>query len=137
MTTSSAAGTRVLIVDDDHDLAESMRDLFEHAGYVAETVHSADEAIARFQSSAFDLCFMDIRLPGKNGIDALHEIRAHNPEARVVMMTGFSVDELIRKAQQNGALAVLHKPLDMGRVLDLMESLPPIAPREPETLAEQ
>ncbi len=65
---------------------------------------------------------MDIMMPGRNGVESFIEIRKFKPEAKVYMMTGFSVDELIDKAVENGAMGVFSKPVDLQKVFDVLEA---------------
>jgi len=114
---------RVLVVDDDHDFAESMALLMRRRGYEVELAFSGEEAIARFHERDFDITFMDIRLPKKDGVESLIEIRKFKPEARVVMMTGYSVEQLLEQAVNHGAYKVLDKPLNIPRVLGMLEKI--------------
>ena len=118
---------RVLVVDDDPDFAESMAVVLELGGHQVETAQSGEEAIEKFLRQDYDVAFMDVRLPRQNGVEALNRIREAKPEARVVMMTGYSVKELMDKALKDGAWAILHKPFDMERVLELVGRIKPVA----------
>ena len=68
---------------------------------------------------------MDVRLPGRNGVESFLEIRRRKPGARVYMMTGFSVEQLLEDAIAGGARGVLHKPLDLQRLLNLLKEIKP------------
>jgi len=107
---------RILVVDDDEDNALSLGELFEMDGHEVEVVHSGEAAIAAFDRTSFDITFMDVMMPGRNGVESFLEIRKRRPEARVCMMTGYSVEELLRQATDNGAMGVLSKPLDLAKV---------------------
>lgn len=106
---------RILVVDDDEDNAHSLGELFELEGHTAHVVHSGEEAVEAFRCEAFDVAFMDVMMPGKNGVDSFMEIRRLRPEARVYMMTGYSVEQLLRQAIDNGALGVMSKPWTLTR----------------------
>ena len=114
---------RVFIVDDDQDFAESLALLIEGRGYQAEVAFSGEEAIAKFREQDFDITFMDVRLPGKNGTESFLEIRKFKPSARVVMMTGYSVEQLLEQAIEHGAWGVLDKPIDVRQLLEMLENL--------------
>jgi two-component system response regulator HydG len=116
---------RVFIVDDDRDFAESLTLLLEGRGHHVELAFSGEEAIAKFRQQDFDITFMDIRLPGKNGTESFLEIRRFKPSARVVMMTGYSVEQLLDQAVEYGAWGVLAKPIDIGQVLGMFENIKP------------
>lgn len=116
---------RVFIVDDDRDFAESLALLIESRGYQVELAFSGEEAIAKFREQDFDITFMDVRLPGKSGTESFLEIRKFKPSARVVMMTGYSVEQLLEQAVEHGAWGVLNKPIDVHQLLEMLERLKP------------
>ena len=60
-------------------------------------------------------------MPGKNGVDSFIEIRSKHPDAQVYFMTGYSADDLLKKAMANGAKGVFGKPVDMSKVLDMLD----------------
>jgi two-component system, NtrC family, response regulator HydG len=116
---------RVFIVDDDQDFAESLALLIGGRGYQVEVAFSGEEAIAKFREQDFDITFMDVRLPGKNGTESFLEIRKFKPSARVVMMTGYSVEQLLEQAVENGAWGVLDKPIDLHQLIEMLERIKP------------
>jgi two-component system, NtrC family, response regulator HydG len=112
---------RVFIVDDDRDLAESLAIALEGSGYQVEMAYSGEEAIKIFSEKTFDIAFMDVKLPGKNGVESFLEIKKMKPGARVVMMTGYSVEQLLQQALDGGAWGILHKPIDMKQLLSMVK----------------
>lgn len=112
---------RVLVVDDDPDLAETIEDILTGWGHHVTVAHDGERAVQLFSDRPFDLCFMDVKLPGANGVDCFLEIRRRRPEAKVVMMTAYGVEDLLARATAGGALAVLHKPLDVKDILRAIE----------------
>jgi CheY-like chemotaxis protein len=117
--------TSIFIVDDDVDFAESMSLMLEGKNCEVKVVHSGDDAISKFRDQDFDITFMDVRMPGKNGVESFLEIRKFKPNARVVMMTAYSVNQLLDEAIENGAWGVLHKPFDMEHVLEMLNKIKP------------
>ena len=115
----------IFIVDDDVDFAESLADIFELEGHKCELAYDGETAFKRFNESDFDLTFMDVKLPGKNGVESFLDIRKVKPDAKVIMMTGYSVEELLEQAMENGAWGVLHKPLNMNEILDMVKKVTP------------
>ncbi len=114
---------RVFVVDDDGDFAESLAMALEGHGHEVSVASSGEEAIERFRAEDFDIAFMDVRLPGRNGVESFLEIRSFKPQARVVMMTGYRVAELLAQAVANGAHAVLEKPLDPEQAVAIVARL--------------
>ena len=113
----------ILIVDDDPDFAESLADVMELNGHNVEIAFKGEDAVKIFGERDFDITFMDIRLPGKNGVESFLDIRKIKQDARVVMMTGYSVEQLLSQAVENGAWGVLHKPLKMEKVLEMLDRI--------------
>ncbi len=115
----------VLVVDDDQDFAESLAMVIEGRGHKVELAHDGRQAIEKFRNQDFDIAFMDVKLPGMNGVESFLEVRKFKPHAKVVMMTGYSVEQLLDQAVENGAWGVLHKPLDVERTLGMLEKVKP------------
>ncbi len=113
----------IFIVDDDHDFAKSMADIMELHGYDVQTAHSGEEAVSKFRDQDFDVTFMDVKMPGKNGVESFLEIRKLKPDAKVVMITAYSVEQLLEKAIRSGACGILHKPFDMEKATKMIEKL--------------
>ena len=116
---------RVLIVDDDQDHAESVGDILEMRGYSVELAASGEQGVTRFRASDFHIVLMDVKLPGMNGVETFAEFKRIRPDARVLMMTGFSVEALVAEAVGNGALGVLYKPFAIADLLDTLERVKP------------
>ncbi len=104
---------RILLVDDNEAFLDSTKDVLENEGYEVVTAVSGEEAVQLFGVHNFDVILMDIKMPGMNGVESLIEIKKLKPGAKVIMVTAYGVEELIREALAEGALAVLHKPLEM------------------------
>jgi two-component system, NtrC family, response regulator HydG len=115
--------TRVLIVDDDNDHAESLSDMIEMRGHSAAVANSGEAAIGQFGSGDFDFVLLDVRLPGVNGVDTFLALKRIRPGAQIMIMTGFSVEQLVSQAIEAGALGVLHKPFAVTEVLDLLNKV--------------
>ena len=113
----------VLIVDDDRDHADSIADLVAMRGHEVVIAGSDEAGIERFRERDFDLVLMDVKMPGMTGVDAFFELRKLRPDARVIMMTGFSVEQLVDRAVANGAIGVLRKPLAIPQLLQAIETL--------------
>jgi two-component system, NtrC family, response regulator HydG len=107
---------KILIADDDIDNAQSLGELFELEGHEAFVVYNGNDAVQAYSHHQFDLAFLDVMMPGKNGVESFLEIRKNCPLAKVYMMTGYSVEQLIRQATDNGALGVLTKPVDLNKI---------------------
>ena len=80
---------RIMIVDDDQDLAESLADLLQAHGYDVATARDGQDALEHARGEDFDITLMDVRMPVMNGVDSFLAIRKIKPQARIIMMTGF------------------------------------------------
>lgn len=117
--------TRVLVVDDDCDHAESLADVLEMRGHAAQIANSGEEALTHFRDEDFDFVLLDVKLPGINGVETFLEMRKIRPGVQVMMMTGYSVEQLVARAVEGGALGVLHKPFAAMQVLELLTQIKP------------
>ena len=115
----------ILVVDDNQDFAETLADVLELNGYNVTISYNGEDAITKFTEKDYDLTFMDVKLPGMNGVESFLKIKEIKPKAKVIMMTGYSVEQLLNQAFENGALEILHKPFDMTNVLKIIEKLKP------------
>ncbi len=113
----------ILFVDDNENMCNSMSMVFEHQGYDTQTAFDGADAVEAVRERAFDLIFMDIKMPKLNGVEALHEIKLVRPEVIVVMMTAYTKDALVSEAFKEGAYVVLNKPFDLEQIIALAERL--------------
>lgn len=116
---------RILIVDDNVDLAEGLRDGLEEEGCITTMATSAEDAIKLCRSAEFDLILMDVKLPGIDGIGGLIEIQKINPDSRIVVMSGYKIDTLLNEAIRRGATSVLQKPFSVEQVLEIIREIQP------------
>ena len=117
--------SRILVVDDDLDHAESLAVILEMEGHEVTVAGSGEEALEKFSAGEFDLSFLDLKLPGMNGVEVLAEMRRRRPGSRAVLMTGYRVEQLIAQAIGEGALRVLRKPFEIEEVLTLVREIEP------------
>ncbi|HEV2056044.1 MAG TPA: sigma-54 dependent transcriptional regulator [Methylomirabilota bacterium] len=115
------SGEHVLIVDDERAIQTSLRGVLEDEGYRVTAVGSAEEALARLADDAPDLVFLDIWMPGMDGLEALAEIKQRRPETAVVMISGHGTIETAVKATKLGAYDFVEKPLSLEKTLLVVE----------------
>lgn len=123
-----AGEVHILVVDDDEGMVVTLRDVLGSVGYVVETASSGPEALERVRGRRPDCILMDIRMPGMTGIDAYREIKRLSPNSYTIFMTAYTRSSLVEEAQQEGAIAVLTKPLDLEQVLHLVEATAGMTP---------
>ncbi len=113
----------ILVVDNHISLCKTMSMILRRYGHAVTTAIHGLEAIDRVRERPFDITFMDIKMPGLDGVEAYRRIKKIRPEAVLIMMTGYSVKDLVQEALQEGAYGVLYKPLDMGKVLEIVNEI--------------
>ncbi len=107
---------QVLVVDDEQLILKIISDILSKQGYNVLTAYNCDKALQLLKEHSFDVVLSDIRMPEKDGIDLLEEIRAKNPDIPVILMTGFASLDTAVDAVQNGAFDYLTKPLDYNKL---------------------
>ncbi len=109
--TADAGGSRLLLVDDDRELAGMLREYLEPEGFTVEWCADGPDALERLRRSAFDLIILDVMMPGMNGLDVLRRLRADD-ETPVLMLTarGDDVDRIV--GLEIGADDYLAKPFN-------------------------
>ncbi len=117
-----AKKTRVLIVDDDIPFAKGLLDILNEKGYEAIAVDNGADGLKKVKEIAFDVILLDIKLPAMNGVEVFKRIKKISTKATVIMMTAYSVEDLIKDALKEGAYGVLHKPLDIDKVINMIET---------------
>lgn len=113
--------SNLLIVDDEQNLVGLFQRVLRLKGYEIEIATTGYEAIEKAKKNQFDLCLLDIILPDISGVEVFLKIKEISPNTRVIMMTGFAVEELIEQAINNGAYACIHKPFDIDKILEIIE----------------
>jgi len=111
------AAEHILIVDDERAIQKALRGVLEDEGYRVTAVGSAQEALTRLQDETPDLVFLDIWMPGMDGLEALAEFKRIRPETAVVMISGHGTIETAVKATKLGAYDFIEKPLSLEKIL--------------------
>ncbi|MBI3930867.1 MAG: response regulator, partial [Chloroflexi bacterium] len=95
--------TNILIVDDLRNMSLTLGGILEDEGYNVVIVADGYQAIAAVSKSHFDIIFMDIKMPGIDGVQTFTEVKKIDPRAVVLMMTAYSVEDLVKQAVSEGA----------------------------------
>src|SRR5881628_269701 len=111
------AGEHILIVDDEPSIQSSLRGVLEDEGYRVTAVGTGDDAVALLPDENPDLVFLDIWMPGRDGLETLAEMKRLRPGATVVMISGHGTIETAVKATRLGAYDFIEKPLSLEKTL--------------------
>lgn len=110
----------ILVVDDNQDLLETFAMILKRRGYRVQTAASGISAIDKFKEQDFDVTLMDIVMPEMNGVDTFKKIKEINPEAPIILMTAYSDEELIQSAKDEGVHQIIHKPIRIDQLIELI-----------------
>lgn len=113
----------ILIIDDNKDFADVFCDILKANNFKAESCYGGAQALELMKKNVFDIMFLDIRMPEMDGIETLKEIKKIRPETTVIMMTGYSVDEMVHKAIEEKASEIIYKPFEISKVLGLIKGI--------------
>src|SRR4026208_1081612 len=109
--------SRILVIDDEAEIRRSVRMILEYEGYEVVEASSGPEGLAMAEREAPDLVFLDIKMPGMDGLDALQRIQASNETLPVVIISGHGTVSTAVEATKAGAFDFIEKPLASERVL--------------------
>jgi DNA-binding NtrC family response regulator len=107
----------ILLVDDNEEFLDSTKDVLEDEGYEVFTAKNGEDAFRMVRERPFEVILMDIKMPGSSGVETFIEMKSINPAVKVIMVTAYSIESLIRQALEEGAYAVFKKPLNMSMLL--------------------
>jgi two-component system nitrogen regulation response regulator NtrX len=107
----------LLIVDDEKSIREALAQVFEYEGHEVHTSADGQEALAAAATRHPDVIFLDVKMPGMDGLEALQKLREQDPAALVVMVSGHGTIDTAVEATRKGAYDFLEKPLDTDRLL--------------------
>ncbi len=113
----AAGERRILIIDDEAGIRETLETLLELEGYAVEMAIDGEAGLARIEQRAYDLVLLDLALPGRNGIEILKLIRERAPELPVIMLTAYGTVENVVDAIRAGAQNFVQKPWDNEKLL--------------------
>ena len=113
---------RILVIDDEQGIRGALGQLLEYEGYEVRTASNAGDGIVEYQKFRPHLVFMDVKMAGMDGLEALRRLREIDPSATVVMISGHATLRTAVEATQLGAYDVLEKPLDTDRILVMLRN---------------
>ena len=115
--------TKILIVDDELIMRESLSGWLERDGHYIETATSGEEALRKLKTTRFDILLVDIKMEGMSGMDVLRHARENDPDVAIIMITAYGSISSAIEAMKNGASDYLLKPFDPNELGVLIEKI--------------
>ena len=113
--------THVLVVDDDVNFCDSISKILIKKGYDVSSAHSGFKALEVAEEKALDIVLMDIKMPVMDGVETYKRLKAIRPSIKVILMSAFSIDDLIKDALREGVYAVVRKPFEIETIVNMIE----------------
>src|SRR5216684_2068449 len=113
----------LLIVDDERAIREACREVAQSLGFNTQVAESAEHAYRILEAQGIDAVLLDLKLPGAGGLEALHKIKNHRPEALVVVVTGYGTVQSAVQAMKNGAYDYVAKPFNIDELKMLLDRM--------------
>src|SRR6516162_2233164 len=108
---------RILIVDDEPGIRQSLKGVFEDEGFSTETVSTGEDCLRKLDEDSYDLVLLDIWLPGIDGLETLRRLREKSPRTHVIMISGHATIATAVSATKLGAYDYIEKPLSLEHTL--------------------
>ena len=113
---------RIMIVDDEQAIRESLQGLFEDEDYIVSTAPSGEEAVARFRKQPVDCVLLDIWMPGIDGLETMLRLHQQDAELPIIIMSGHATIDTAVRATRQGAFDFVEKPLSSEKLLVLVRN---------------
>ena len=115
--------SNILIIDDNRDMADGLGMILEDEGYQVTLAYNGRDGIGIFNAGHFDMVLVDFKLPDMNGVAVLRQLHEKDPQVRVIVITGYHVEQLLAEAIDDGSVEVLRKPLEIGPVIKILDRI--------------
>lgn len=112
---------RVLVVDDDEDICLYLREFLTREGFKVQTVSKPADALAEIRQGRHQIVLLDVVMPGVEGVDLLHQVRAIDSDICVIVMTGYPSVQSAVDSMKAAAFDYLQKPFDLEQLRAVME----------------
>jgi len=114
---------KILIVDDDLNILESLADILFLEGYEVISTDNGQKAIESVKSNNIKIVLMDYKMPGMNGVEIFREIMKINSGLKVIFITACYNEKIMNIALKEGATGILNKPVKVDQLLNIISSL--------------
>lgn len=109
---------RILIVDDDDELRENIKEILQDNGFNTDDVSSGQEALSLLKFNKYNVVLLDLMMPGMNGMETLSKIRANNKLTKIIMLTAFATVANAVEAIKKGANDYITKPFKIDELIN-------------------
>jgi len=117
---------RILVVDDDDQVRTLLQHMLERLGHEVVAATNGNEALRLYKQAPTDMIFMDLIMPGKEGIETITDFRREFPDAKIVAMSGggrMGPENYLDLAKKLGAQRTMSKPFTFGQVQEMVEKI--------------
>lgn len=108
----------LLIIDDNIDLADGYAVILQDQGFDVDVAYCGNDGVESYQNNHQDLVLLDIKLPDINGIEVLRQLHLQNPKVKVLIMTGFAIEQVLEQVQAQGKVEVFRRPFTIDQVFN-------------------
>ena len=110
----------MLVIEDEDIMRDALADYFSGEGHRVDTANDGGQALEKINFKDYDVMIIDLKLPSRDGLSVLNEVRAQNPNAKVIIITAYPTPETKTKAMRQGAFDYLPKPFELDHLEDLI-----------------
>jgi CheY-like chemotaxis protein len=104
----------MLVVEDEDIMREALVDYFSDGGHTVDTANDGEKALEKYNLEDYNVMIIDLRLPGRDGLSVLEEVKLKNPKAKVIIITAYPSVETEEEAMRRGATEYLQKPFELS-----------------------
>ncbi|MFW5769214.1 MAG: response regulator [Spirochaetota bacterium] len=112
---------KLLVIDDEESVVFMISEVLSDLGHEVVGAVTPEEGLERFEESSFDLVLVDIKMPGMNGYELTDALLTRDPQANILVNTGYPDDPLVVKALDRGAMGVVRKPFEIDKIFDYLK----------------
>jgi len=114
---------KVLVVDDEDEIRDTLSDVLDSEGYVVVTAASGEEGVRQAEKEHFDIALLDVRLGGQDGIVTYWQLKRMSPSTKAVIMTAHYKENEVSHCIHHGVDSYIQKPFDVNSLLTLLNDL--------------
>lgn len=111
----------VLVVDDEPDICANLFDILTDLGYQVDVAYSGEDALQKVRTKTYAVALLDLRMPGMNGLELYRHIKSLQSATVAIIVTAYTSSETVAEALHAGAWKVVRKPIDVSKLLPLVE----------------